>query len=260
MATFMIVHGGWGGGWEWTPVARRLREHSHEVFTPTLTGLGERAHLGSDVGLSDHVADVIAVFRFEELHDVVLCGHSYGGMVVTGVADRASRSIRLLAYLDAFVPSDGQALQDLASSELQKLIHAAEEQGDGTFPYPEEIWPPPGAIPERKRARYIERMLPHPLGTITEPVRLSGAAEPVPRAFVRCTGGEHAEPEEEMAPYAAKAREEEWLYRESATPHDLHLFDPDGTAAILHDLATSSAGITAANGRGASPASRVWQT
>jgi pimeloyl-ACP methyl ester carboxylesterase len=77
MATFVIVHGGWGGGWEWTPVARRLRERGHEVLTPTLTGLGDRAHLGSDVGLSDHIEDVLAVFRFEELGDVVLCGHSY---------------------------------------------------------------------------------------------------------------------------------------------------------------------------------------
>ncbi len=102
MATFVIVHGGWGGGWEWTRVARKLRERSHEVFTPTLTGLGERAHLGSRVALSDHIGDIVAVFRFEELREVVLCGQSYGGMVVTGVADRIPESIRLVAYLDAF--------------------------------------------------------------------------------------------------------------------------------------------------------------
>lgn len=142
MATFLIVHGGWGGGWEWTPVARLLRERGHEVFTPTLTGLGERAHLGADIALSDHIEDVAAVFRFEELRDVVLCGQSYGGMVVTGFADRIADSIRLLAYLDAFVPADGQALQDLVSSEFRNLIRAAEEGGDGTLPYPQEVWPP----------------------------------------------------------------------------------------------------------------------
>jgi pimeloyl-ACP methyl ester carboxylesterase len=242
MATFVIVHGGWGGGWEWTPVARMLRERNHEVFTPTLTGLGERAHLGSAVGLSDHIEDVVAVFRYEELRDVVLCGQSYGGMVVTGVADRIPDSIRLLAYLDAFVPEDGQAITDLASKELRDLItQVAAEESDGTFPYLEEVWPPEGLIPEETRARYIARMRPHPVGTMTEPVRLSGAAERVPRVFVRCTGGETADAEEEIASSAAKARAEGWPYRASETPHDLHLFDPEGTAAVLHDLATAAA-------------------
>jgi pimeloyl-ACP methyl ester carboxylesterase len=241
MATFVIVHGGWGGGWEWTPVARRLRADGHEVLTPTLTGLGERAHLGSDVGLSDHIDDVLAVFRFEELRDVVLCGQSYGGMVVTGVADRIPGAIRLLAYLDAFVPDDGQAVKDLVTGEFRDAVVQLEEGGEGAFPYPEELWPPEGLLPEQTRSRYIARMLPHPLRTMTEPVRLSGKVEGLPRAFVRCTGGENAEPEEEVASFAARAQAEGWIYREMPTPHDLHLFDPDGTAAILHDLATVSA-------------------
>jgi pimeloyl-ACP methyl ester carboxylesterase len=240
MATFVIVHGGWGGGWEWTPVARRLRERGHEVFTPTLTGLGERAHLGSDVGLTDHIEDVLAVFQFEELRDVVLCGQSYGGMVVTGVADRIPDAVRLLVYLDAFVPADGQAVRDLVGGEFLKVIQQLEEGGGGAFPYPEELWPPEGLIPEETRSRYIARMLPHPLRTMIEPVRLSGKVEGPPRAFVRCTGGEHADAEEELAPFAARARAEGWIYREMPTPHDLHLFDPDGTAAIVQDLATSS--------------------
>lgn len=240
MATFVIVHGGWGGGWEWTPVGRMLRERGHEVFTPTLTGLGERAHLGSDIGLSDHIEDVIAVFRFEELRDVVLCGQSYGGMVVTGVADRIPESIRLLTYLDAFVPEDGQAISDLVGGEFRAPILQMSEEGAERFPYPEELWPPRGLLPERTRASYVARMVPHPLGTMTEQIRLSGAVHRVSRAFVRCTGGKKADPEENLAPFAARAREEGWLYRESATPHDLHLVDPEGTAAILHDLATSN--------------------
>jgi pimeloyl-ACP methyl ester carboxylesterase len=242
MATFVIVHGGWGGGWEWTPVARKLRARGHEVFTPTLTGLGERAHLGSDIRLSDHIDDVFAVFRYEELRDVVLCGHSYGGMVVTGVADRIPESIRLLTYLDAFVPEDGQAIKDLVSSEFRELIlQVAEEGDDCRFPYPEELAPPEGLVREQTLARYMARTRPHPVATMTEPVRLSGAGERIPRAFVRCTGGEKADAEEEIAPFAARARAEGWPYRESATPHDLHLFDPEGAAATLHDLATSSA-------------------
>ncbi len=93
---FVIVHGAWGGGWEWSPVARLLRERGHEVFTPTLTGMGERAHLGwgGRVGLATHVEDIVAVLEFENLSDVVLCGASYGGMPVTGAADRAAGRIR----------------------------------------------------------------------------------------------------------------------------------------------------------------------
>jgi pimeloyl-ACP methyl ester carboxylesterase len=242
MATFVIVHGGWGGGWEWTPVARLLRERGHEVFTPTLTGLGERAHVGSAIQLSDHIEDVLAVFQFEELRDVVLCGHSYGGMVVTGVADRIPDSIRLLAYLEAFVPEDGQAITDLVSREFRDVIlQMAEEEGDGSVPYLEEVWPPEGLIPEQTRASYMARMRPQPAGTMTEPVRLSGAVERLRRAYVRCTGGEQVDAEEYFAPFAARARAAGWPYRESATPHDLHLFDPEGTAAILHDLATAAA-------------------
>ena len=101
----MIVHGGWGGGWEWAAVARVLRTRGHDVFTPTLTGMGERAHLGRPgIGLATHVEDVVAVLELEDLHDVVLCGHSYGGMPVSGAADLAAERIRLVVYIDALVP------------------------------------------------------------------------------------------------------------------------------------------------------------
>ena len=113
MATFVIVHRGCGGGREWTPVAQELPVRGHQVFTPTLTGMGERAHLGPDVGLATHVDDVVATLEFEDLHEVILCGASYGGMPVTGAADRVSERIRLLAYLDALVPADGQSALDL---------------------------------------------------------------------------------------------------------------------------------------------------
>ena len=109
--TFVLVHGAWHGGWCWTRVASRLRALGHQVFTPTLTGLGERAHLsGPGVDLSVHVEDVVALLRCEELQDVVLCGHSYGGLVITGVAAQAGAALRGVVYLDAFVPPDGQSL------------------------------------------------------------------------------------------------------------------------------------------------------
>src|SRR5439155_7333443 len=115
--TFVLVLGAWGGGWEWRWVRAGLRSAGHEVFTPTLTGLGERAHLISPgVGLSTHIEDVTAVIESEELTDVVLCGQSSGGMVVTGVADRDPERIAHVAYLDALVPSDGQSMVDLIPS------------------------------------------------------------------------------------------------------------------------------------------------
>lgn len=236
MATFVIVHGGWGGGWEWTPVAAKLRARGHEVFTPTLTGLGERAHLRGPIGLSDHMEDVRAVIAFEELHDVVLCGHSYAGMVVTGVADRAPELIRLLVYLDAFAPADGQALRDLVPAEfVESLVRAAEEQGDGRAPIPPDLLPPTGWIPEEVSTRYVRRLRPHPIATLTEPLRLSGGVDRVARAFVRCTGA--LDPEHDIfGPFAARAQAEGWRYRELPTPHDLQMFDPEGTAAVLADL------------------------
>lgn len=235
MATFVIVHGGWGGGWEWTPVARKLRERGHETFTPTLTGLGEREHLGgTGTGVSDHVDDVVAVLEFEELTDVILCGHSYSGMVVTGTADRVPERIRLLVYLDAFVPDDGQAVRDLVPSEFtEEIMRLADERGDGRYPIPPDLLPPEGVLPEEVRASYVARLRPQTLPTFTEPVRLSGGAAGLPRAFVRCTH------DDVMAPFAERARGEGWLYRELDAPHDLQLFDPEGAVAVLHDLATS---------------------
>jgi pimeloyl-ACP methyl ester carboxylesterase len=239
MATFVIVHGGWGGGWEWTPVARRLRERGHDVFTPTLTGVGERAHLGSGTGLADHIADVLAVLEFEELSDVILCGHSSGGVVVTGVADRAPERVRLLVYLDAIVPEDGQALLDLVPRDFaDALLAAAEERGEGKVPYPPELQPPEGVIPEEARASYVRRTRPHPAAAMTEPVRLSGAIDRLRRAYVRCTD---VDPEHDLlGQFAARARADGWLYRELATAHDLQLLDPDGTAGVLEELAAAT--------------------
>jgi len=115
MTTFVLVHGAWHGGWCWSRVARLLRERGHAVHTPTLTGVGERVHLmHRGVNLETHIEDVARVFEAEELSDTVLCGHSYGGMVITGVADRIADRIRSLVYIDAFVAADEQGFRDIA--------------------------------------------------------------------------------------------------------------------------------------------------
>jgi len=241
VASFVIVHGGWGGGWEWSAVARELRELGNEVWTPTLTGMGERAHLGDPrVGLETHVADVTAVLELEDLDELLLCGHSYGGIPVSVAADRVPERIRLVVYLDALMPRDGEAALDLLPASFADLARAsADEHGDGwRVPIPPELLPPQGCVSDELREAYVARLRDQPLATFAEPASLSGALDRLPRAFVRCTGGDLADEigGDPIAPMAERARSEGWLYRELSATHDPQLSDPVGTAAILHEL------------------------
>jgi pimeloyl-ACP methyl ester carboxylesterase len=129
--TFVLVHGAWRGAWSWKRVAAPLRARGHEVHAPTLTGLAERSHLGcAGVNLSTHVADVVDLLRWEELTDVVLCGHSYAGMVLTGVVARAPERVRGLVLVDAFLPEDGDNLLALLNDEQRRtLAEAAARHG-----------------------------------------------------------------------------------------------------------------------------------
>ena len=189
MATIITVHGGLGGGWEWSEVAKELSALGHEVFRPTLTGMGERHHLGPEVGLNTHIQDVVSVIEFEELNNVVLTGHSYSGIVVAGVADRIPDRIGLLVYIDAEIPEDGQSVIDMSPDIADIAKASSDERGHGWFDIMEDFLPPKEKIDEEKRRRYISRLRPHPVATFTEPVRLTGKINEVRRAFVRCTGG-----------------------------------------------------------------------
>src|SRR3954447_6789466 len=142
MATFVLVHGAWLGGWVWKEVAALLREAGHEVYTPTLTGLGERSHLANrEIGLDTHICDVVQVLEYEDLWDVVLVGHSYGGMVITSVADCVPDRLAHLVYLDAFVPDDGQSLHDLVPTDgSTRDREMARREGDGWRIPLEEPW------------------------------------------------------------------------------------------------------------------------
>jgi pimeloyl-ACP methyl ester carboxylesterase len=237
MSTFVVVHGGFGGAWEWTPVACRLRTRGHDVFTPTLTSMGERAHLAAaDVGLGTHIEDVVAAVEMEDLYDVVLCAHSYGGVPVTGAADHLRERIRLLIYIDALVPRNGQSALDLLPEWFGAAARATADER-GRVPMPAVLEPPRGWIDEEERIRYVRRLRPQPLGSFTEPVRLSGAVDRLPTAFVRCTRA--APPGDPIAMIAEQARGRGWAYRELAAPHDPQVLDADGTARLLHELASS---------------------
>ncbi len=180
MATFVLVHGAFEAGWYWRPVARILRSAGHEVFTPSLTGLGERAHLMSPkVDLDTHIADVVGVMVSEELDGVVLAGHSYGGMVITGAADRApdraGERVTSLVYLDAFVPEDGEAVFDIVPPERRAALEAAAAEGGDGWRIP----PPPAVdwgVTDPDLQVWLDRLsVAHPLATMTQPIRLSGA-------------------------------------------------------------------------------------
>lgn len=145
MATFVLVHGSFGGGWVWAAVAARLRAAGHAVFAPTLTGLGERIHLAHPgVDLATHVADVANVLAYEDLAGVVLVGWSYGGMAATGAADRAPARVARLVYVDAAAPEDGQCVFDIAGPEAREMLEAAaEREGDGwRIPPVHDLWRP----------------------------------------------------------------------------------------------------------------------
>ena len=137
MATFVVAHGAWSAGWAWKKMRPLLRAAGHELWTPTYTGLGEREHLGhAGVSLDTHIQDIMAVLETEDLRDVILIGHSYGGMVATGVADRARARVAKLVYLDAFVPADGQAVFDLVPPDIALKMEAGAKASPSGFGIP----------------------------------------------------------------------------------------------------------------------------
>ena len=189
--TFVLVHGAWHGGWCWVRVAELLRRQGHAVFTPTLTGLGERSHLfGPGIDLSTHVADIVNLIKWEGLSDVVLCGHSYGGMVISGVAEQTPAAIGSLVFLDAFVPQNGESVEDITSPVVKEVMRAAKEKGEhGIAPRPAADF----AVNERDRA-WVDRLCgPQPMATFTEKIALNGAREAIAKkAYIRA--GTYANP------------------------------------------------------------------
>jgi len=194
MATFVLVPGAWLGGWCWKYVAPRLRDEGHDVYTPTLTGLGERVHLADpDVDLETHVTDVVNVIEYEGLDDVVLVGHSYAGLVVTEVASRVADRLAHVLYLDGLVPPGDEAMSydDIAGGppEASEFGPTADDAGAGDWrlPMPEE---PPGwvGIDEEDAEWMRSKAVPHPVKTFTTAVSVDASqAERLPHSYVLCT-------------------------------------------------------------------------
>ena len=234
MATLVVAHGAWSAGWAWKKMRSLLRERGHELYTPTYTGLGERAHLASpEVGLDTHIRDVCAVLTMENLREVVLIGHSYGGMVATGVADREAERIKQLVYLDAFVPRDGQSVGDLQPPGVRDAMRAAADRdGDGWLVPPN---PPPPDTSAADLAWMAPRRLPQPLKALDEPIRLTGAVDRLPRTYIYCT---RPGPGDGFRQFAQRARTEAgWQYREIDASHNPHITNPQALLAILNEIA-----------------------
>jgi pimeloyl-ACP methyl ester carboxylesterase len=235
MAAFVLVHGGGHGGWCYQRVARLLAADGHTVYAPTLTGLGERAHLLSPaVDLDLHVDDVVAVLRYEDLHDVVLVGHSYGGMVITGVADRVPERIGDLVYLDAATPANGQSLVDVAGPMMNAArTFGRVENGIELVLYPEADLDSLRyyGITDADDAAWVNaRLTPHPWACFEQPLRLENEAAlgAIPQSHIVCTS---TIPTRDPALIArARAAGRFW---DIDTGHDLMVTEPRAVADAL---------------------------
>ncbi|WP_129670020.1 alpha/beta hydrolase [Phytoactinopolyspora endophytica] len=233
MSTFVLVHGAWHGGWAWQRVVSPLRDAGHQVHTPTLTGLSDRAHtLHPHVGLSTHIQDVVALLEAYDAQDVVLVGHSYSGQVVTGVADRVPERIARRVYLDAFVGADGDAAIDLLPETVAG--HYRESVAGPGFGWLIPVRPLSklGVTEEADLDWLTPRLTPHPWLTYTEPLRLDGMSEAVAATFIECTDWMRV-----FTPQAQRAKERGWPVLEIATGHEAMVTAPDELAKLLLDIA-----------------------
>jgi pimeloyl-ACP methyl ester carboxylesterase len=234
VATFVLVHGAWHGGWCWSRVAPVLREAGHDVLSPTLTGLGERAHMVSpQVGLSTHVDDVLATLMFEQRDDVILVGHSYAGMVIAAAAAVRPSGIRSVVYLDAFVPEDGERAIDLLPEAVAAHYReSVSERGFGWLipPRPLDVL---GVVDPDDIAWLESLFVPHPWRTYTDAVTIAPAGAQVAGAFVECVDWLRV-----FKPHRGRAEARGWPVRELHAGHEAMVTEPRALANVLLELAS----------------------
>lgn len=233
MTTFVLVPGAWHGGWAWRRVEPLLRAAGHEVHAPTLTGVSDRAHLLSpSVGLSTHVTDVVSLIEAYDLSGVVLVGHSYGGQVITAVADALADRIATRVYLDAFVGDDGETATGLQPETVAG--HYRESVAGPGFGWliPVRSLAKMGVTDEADVAWLVPRLTPHPWRTFTDPLRLTGAVESVPAEFIECVDWMRV-----FRGQAERARARGWPVHEIATGHEAMVTAPKDLAGLLLAIA-----------------------
>ncbi len=231
MTSFVLIHGAWHGSWCWKRVRSSLQSKGHEVFTPTLTGVAERSHLLSrGVNLETHILDVVNLIRYEELSDIVLCGHSYGGCVISGVADRIPDRIRSLIYLDAFVLEDGDnLLQHIPQEQRDQMLDATMKVGESwkVPPIPAEVF----NVNTNDRDWVNRQCTPQPIETFQQHIELSGAINNIKNVtFILATGFVEGSP---FPPFYEKAKAKGWKVLTIDCGHDVMLDRPAELTSLL---------------------------
>lgn len=227
MALIVLAHGAWSAAWAWKKIRPLMASSGHQFIAPTYTGLGERAHLASPTNdLETHIQDLLGVLICEDLRDVVLLSHSYGGMVATGVADRARQRVRKLVYLDAFAPTSGQAMTDfLGLTQRQKMFDSV-KSGDGWRVPPNPIPPDTSA----EDVKWIKRFrMPQSVKCFKDPVHLNAELS-LPRAYIRCTRNASQSP---FHQFATRALAEGWPFHELDASHSPNVTTPYALMALL---------------------------
>src|SRR5262245_55735614 len=238
MATFVLVHGAWHGGWCWQKLIPSLEAAGHEVHAPTLTGLAERAsELSPDVGLDTHIQDIVGLLEEKNLHGVILVGHSYGAMVITGVVDQVPERIAHLVYLDTFVPRDGESMVDVSRIVTWILRKQTQEgwrvESRGTY----------GVTTEPDRSWVLSKVTPQPLKTFKQPLHLKNPAivSTKPRTHIACTGGFFFSLMQRLLRHLLARRalpptEGGWRLRQLRSGHDAMITKPRELADLLLEV------------------------
>ncbi|HMJ43606.1 MAG TPA: alpha/beta fold hydrolase [Pseudolabrys sp.] len=231
-ATFLVCHGAWSAGWAWKKMHPLMAAAGHRLVTPTYTGLGERAHLANpSIDLETHIQDILNVIKYEDLRDIVLVGHSYGGMVATGVADRARDRVTGLIYIDAFVPDDGQSLLDLNETARPRMQELA-KSGDGWRVPPN---PTPPDTPPADVEWLTERRVHMPIKCFEMKLKMHGGALTLPRSYIYAT---RITPADTFGPFAVGAKADPaWRYHEIDASHSPNVTAPDALMTLLQRIA-----------------------
>jgi len=233
MATFVVAHGAWSAGWAWTKMHPLMQARGHRLITPTLTGLGERTHLARpDIDLDSHIADIVAVLEVEDLSGINLIGHSYGGMVATGAADRARERIARLIYLDAFAPNDGDSVLDLLPEASRAQRQAASSGPMAGWGIPPGPMPPD--TPAGDRAWCEPRRMPQPVKTFEQKLTLRRGPLTLPRHYIYCT---RHPPDDRFRRFYERAKREGWGTSEIDASHNPHITCPETLADLFNRIA-----------------------
>ena len=232
MTTFVLVHGSCHGGGCWKKVTPILSKNGYNAYTPTLTGLGDRIHLVTrDVGLYTHILDIIQVFKYEDLDEVILVGHSYGGLVIGGVAEKIPQKIRRLVYLDAYIPQDNRSAFDLEPG-LETIYKERTLSGQGKEWLVASYEPEEFGVTNRDDVKWMStRLSPMPWHTHDQPIRITNPlAKGLPKSYICCTGFGASQ-------FKAQKSSTDWDYRELMKGHDVMIIAPEELTYLLEEIA-----------------------